>query len=147
MTDKEGQGAPAFHRSVGHYLRVHPFDAKHSKSCTKVGKIVFLSSTIEKTHIPTINVILIHYFPVIALNRYLQKRESSRPAQRSNSTTVAARSGLGMVTASVFWVMGVNDALLWAALVALLNFTPTLAPLSLYSALPVFLSTVWISFH
>ncbi|MFT6927975.1 MAG: putative PurR-regulated permease PerM [Psychromonas sp.] len=37
--------------------------------------------------------------------------------------------GLGMVTAGVFWFMGVNDALLWGALVALLNFAPFVGPI------------------
>lgn len=36
---------------------------------------------------------------------------------------------LGMVTASVFWLMGVDDALLWGALVALLNFAPFVGPI------------------
>jgi predicted PurR-regulated permease PerM len=36
---------------------------------------------------------------------------------------------LGVVTASVFWLMGVDDALLWAALVALLNFAPYVGPI------------------
>jgi len=37
--------------------------------------------------------------------------------------------GLGIVTASVFWLMGVDDALLWGALVALLNFAPFVGPI------------------
>jgi len=37
--------------------------------------------------------------------------------------------GLGTVTAGVFWLMGVDDALLWGALVVLLNFAPYVGPL------------------
>lgn len=36
---------------------------------------------------------------------------------------------LGMVTAAVLWLLGVDDALLWGALVALLNFAPYIGPL------------------
>jgi predicted PurR-regulated permease PerM len=36
---------------------------------------------------------------------------------------------LGIVTAGVLWVMGVDDAVLWGALVGLLNFAPFLGPI------------------
>ena len=44
-------------------------------------------------------------------------------------TVTIINMGLGMVTASVFWLMGVNDALLWGALIALLNFAPYVGPI------------------
>jgi len=44
-------------------------------------------------------------------------------------TVTVINIGLGMVTASVFWLMGVNDALLWGALIALLNFAPYVGPI------------------
>ena len=44
-------------------------------------------------------------------------------------TVTIINIGLGMVTASVFWFMGVDDALLWGALVALLNFAPYVGPI------------------
>ncbi len=37
-------------------------------------------------------------------------------------------TGLGIVTASVFWMLGVDDALLWGALVGLLNYAPYIGP-------------------
>ncbi|HDZ08184.1 hypothetical protein LCGC14_0007630 [marine sediment metagenome] len=39
-------------------------------------------------------------------------------------TVSIINSLLGMTTAGVFWLLGVEDALLWGALVALLNFAP-----------------------
>ncbi|MFT6987435.1 MAG: putative PurR-regulated permease PerM [Psychromonas sp.] len=44
-------------------------------------------------------------------------------------TVTIINIGLGMVTAGVFWLMGVNDALLWGALIALLNFAPYVGPI------------------
>lgn len=44
-------------------------------------------------------------------------------------TVTIINIGLGIVTAGVFWVMGVDDALLWGALVGLLNFAPYLGSL------------------
>ncbi|PKH04265.1 hypothetical protein CXF72_02000 [Psychromonas sp. MB-3u-54] len=72
-------------------MRVHPFDAKHNKARVGVDKMLFLSGTIEKMHIPTINVILIRYTALIALNYYLQKRESNRTQHRANSTILTVR--------------------------------------------------------
>jgi predicted PurR-regulated permease PerM len=43
-------------------------------------------------------------------------------------TVTIINTGLGMVTASVFWMLGVDDALLWGALVGLLNFAPYIGP-------------------
>ncbi|TXS95129.1 AI-2E family transporter [Parahaliea aestuarii] len=37
--------------------------------------------------------------------------------------------GLGITTAAVLWLLGVEDALLWGALVGLLNFAPYVGPL------------------
>lgn len=44
-------------------------------------------------------------------------------------TVTIINIGLGTVTASVFWLMGVNDALLWGSLIALLNFAPYVGPI------------------
>jgi predicted PurR-regulated permease PerM len=57
----------------------------------------------------------------IALIGKLQKELS-----RYIITVTIINAGLGMIIAGVFWMMGVNDALLWGALVGLLNFAPYL---------------------
>ena len=44
-------------------------------------------------------------------------------------TVTAINVGLGIITASVFLLLGVDDALLWGALVGLLNFAPYIGPL------------------
>jgi predicted PurR-regulated permease PerM len=44
-------------------------------------------------------------------------------------TVSAINCGLGVVTAAALWLLGVDDALLWGALVALLNFAPYIGPL------------------
>ncbi len=44
-------------------------------------------------------------------------------------TVSLINTGLGVVTASVLWFLGVEDALLWGALVGLLNFAPYVGPL------------------
>ena len=44
-------------------------------------------------------------------------------------TVTIINTGLGAVIAAVLWVMGVDDALLWGALVGLLNFAPYVGPL------------------
>tara|TARA_R110001606_G_scaffold11354_3_gene49150 strand:+ start:17913 stop:19103 length:1191 start_codon:yes stop_codon:yes gene_type:complete len=59
----------------------------------------------------------------IALIERLQKELS-----RYIITVTIINTGLGMVTAGVFWIMGVEDALLWGALVGLLNFAPYVGP-------------------
>ena len=59
----------------------------------------------------------------IALIGRLQKELS-----RYIVTVTIINTGLGVVTASVFWMLGVDDALLWAALVGLLNFAPYIGP-------------------
>jgi predicted PurR-regulated permease PerM len=43
-------------------------------------------------------------------------------------TVTIINMGLGIVTASVFWMLGVDDALLWGAVVGLLNFAPYVGP-------------------
>lgn len=43
-------------------------------------------------------------------------------------TVTAINTGLGFVTACVFWMLGIDDALLWGALVGLLNFAPYVGP-------------------
>jgi predicted PurR-regulated permease PerM len=57
----------------------------------------------------------------VALIGKLQKELS-----RYIVTVTIINTGLGIVIAGIFWVMGVNDALLWGALVGLLNFAPYL---------------------
>lgn len=52
-----------------------------------------------------------------------------RELSRYILTVSLINSGLGMVTALVLWVLGVDDALLWGALVGLLNFAPYIGPL------------------
>jgi predicted PurR-regulated permease PerM len=59
----------------------------------------------------------------IALIGRLQKELS-----RYIVTVTIINTGLGIVTASVFWMLGVDDALLWGALVGLLNFAPYVGP-------------------
>lgn len=59
----------------------------------------------------------------IALIGRLQKELS-----RYIVTVTIINTGLGIVTASVFWMLGVDDALLWGALVGLLNFAPYIGP-------------------
>jgi predicted PurR-regulated permease PerM len=44
-------------------------------------------------------------------------------------TVTIINIGLGISVAATFWFMGINDALLWGALVALLNFAPYLGPI------------------
>jgi predicted PurR-regulated permease PerM len=41
-------------------------------------------------------------------------------------TVTIINAGLGITVAVIFWIMGVNDALLWGVLVGLLNFAPYL---------------------
>lgn len=52
-----------------------------------------------------------------------------RELSRYILTVSAINGALGMVTAAALWLLGVNDALLWGALVALLNFAPYIGPL------------------
>jgi len=59
----------------------------------------------------------------IALIGRLQKELS-----RYIVTVTIINTGLGIVTASVFWLLGIDDALLWGALVGLLNFAPYIGP-------------------
>lgn len=59
----------------------------------------------------------------VALIGKLQKELS-----RYILTVTIINTGLGFVTASVFWMLGVDDALLWGALVGLLNFAPYVGP-------------------
>lgn len=44
-------------------------------------------------------------------------------------TVTIINTGLGITIAGIFWIMDVNDALLWGALVGLLNFAPYLGPI------------------
>tara|TARA_R110001599_G_scaffold353880_1_gene602010 strand:- start:124981 stop:126180 length:1200 start_codon:yes stop_codon:yes gene_type:complete len=44
-------------------------------------------------------------------------------------TVSLINAGLGVVTGSTLWLMGVNDALLWGVLVCLLNFAPYVGPI------------------
>lgn len=51
-----------------------------------------------------------------------------RELSRYIVTVTIINTGLGMVTAGVFWMLGVDDPLLWGALVGLLNFAPYVGP-------------------
>jgi predicted PurR-regulated permease PerM len=44
-------------------------------------------------------------------------------------TVTIINAGLGIVTATALWIMGVEDAVLWGALVGLLNYAPYVGPL------------------
>ena len=44
-------------------------------------------------------------------------------------TVSLINSGLGLLTAGVLWLLGVEDALLWGVMVGLLNFAPYVGPL------------------
>lgn len=61
--------------------------------------------------------------PVILIKK-LQKELS-----RYIVTVTVINTGLGMFTAGVFWLMGVDDAILWGALVGVLNFAPYVGPI------------------
>lgn len=52
-----------------------------------------------------------------------------RELSRYILTVSLINSGLGIVTALMLWLMGMDDALLWGALVGLLNFAPYVGPL------------------
>jgi predicted PurR-regulated permease PerM len=43
-------------------------------------------------------------------------------------TVTIINAGLGLVTGAVLWTLGVEDAILWGALVALLNYAPYVGP-------------------
>lgn len=60
--------------------------------------------------------------PVVLVGK-LQKELS-----RYIVTVTIINTVLGIVTASVFWALGVDDALLWGAVVGLLNFAPYVGP-------------------
>jgi len=51
-----------------------------------------------------------------------------RELSRYILTVTIINTGLGVVTAGVFWLLGVDDALLWGAVVGLLNFAPYVGP-------------------
>lgn len=61
--------------------------------------------------------------PIVLIGK-LQKELS-----RYIVTVTIINTGLGIVTASVFWMLGVDDALLWGALVGFLNFAPYVGPI------------------
>lgn len=52
-----------------------------------------------------------------------------RELSRYIVTVSLINTGLGVVTAAALWLLGVEDALLWGALVGLLNFAPYVGPL------------------
>lgn len=52
-----------------------------------------------------------------------------RELSRYILTVSLINSALGMTTAAALWLLGVDDALLWGALVGLLNFAPYVGPL------------------
>lgn len=51
-----------------------------------------------------------------------------RELSRYILTVSLINAALGMTTAAVLWLMGVDDALLWGAVVGLLNFAPYVGP-------------------
>lgn len=51
-----------------------------------------------------------------------------RELSRYILTVSLINAALGMTTAAVLWLMGVDDALLWGAVVGLLNFAPYIGP-------------------
>ncbi|WP_372737233.1 AI-2E family transporter [Neptunomonas sp.] len=73
------------------------------------------------------------------LEIFLSEQKHRRPAtlkgklqkelSRYILTVTIINSGLGIVTAGVFWMMDVDDALLWGALVGVLNFAPYVGPI------------------
>jgi len=52
-----------------------------------------------------------------------------RELSRYILTVSIINTGLGLVTGTVLWLLGVEDALLWGALVGLLNFAPYIGPM------------------
>ena len=52
-----------------------------------------------------------------------------RALSRYILTVTVINAGLGAVTALVLWLLGVEDALLWGALVGLLNYAPYVGPI------------------
>ncbi|WP_339671167.1 AI-2E family transporter [Dasania marina] len=62
--------------------------------------------------------------PPVELVEKLQKELS-----RYIVTVTLINTGLGIVTATILWIMGVDDALLWGGLVGLLNFAPYVGPI------------------
>jgi len=52
-----------------------------------------------------------------------------RELSRYILTVSLINAALGMTTAAVLWLMGVEDALLWGAVVGLLNFAPYVGPI------------------
>lgn len=52
-----------------------------------------------------------------------------RALSRYIVTVTVINAGLGAVTAAALWLLGVEDALLWGALVGLLNYAPYVGPI------------------
>ena len=72
-----------------------------------------------------------NYLKVLSLEKS-SRREATligklqKELSRYIVTVTIINAGLGITTAGVFWMMGVDDALLWGVLVGLLNFAPYL---------------------
>ena len=56
-------------------------------------------------------------------------REIQRELSRYILTVSIINTGLGLVTGGALWLYGVEDAMLWGALVALANFAPYVGPI------------------
>lgn len=56
-------------------------------------------------------------------------REIQRELSRYILTVSIINTGLGLVTGAALWIYGVEDAMLWGALVALANFAPYVGPI------------------
>jgi predicted PurR-regulated permease PerM len=74
------------------------------------------------------------YIDIFVDNKQYQQRTTlidklQRELSRYILTVTAINVGLGMITACVFWLLGVDDPLLWGALVGILNFAPYIGPL------------------
>ncbi|MFM2483792.1 AI-2E family transporter [Celerinatantimonas yamalensis] len=76
--------------------------------------------------------------------------EVQRELSRYILTVSVINTGLGVVTGLALWVAGVEDALLWGVMVALLNFAPYIGPiiamLVLYLAGIIQYGAEWMAF-
>ena len=72
-----------------------------------------------------------HVLPQVSDEQHAKElvERIQRELSRYILTVSLINAGLGITTASVLWFWGVEDALLWGALVGLLNFAPYVGPL------------------
>jgi predicted PurR-regulated permease PerM len=74
------------------------------------------------------------YIDIFVDSKQYQQRTTlidklQRELSRYILTVTAINLGLGMIIACIFWLLGVDDPLLWGALVGILNFAPYIGPL------------------